>query len=127
MKHGKMNFKKYGAIFLACVLAMNWNLSINRTSNSPSNSLESFAAASDNDLILWYNSMAGTNFSGNAYDNNESFYKALPLGNGRIGAMVYGNYPDERIDLNECTFWSSGPGNNNKAGAANLLKTAQDQ
>ena len=85
------------------------------------------AAFSDNDLKLWYNSMAGTNFSGDAYDLNESFYKALPLGNGRIGAMVYGNYPDERIDLNESTFWSSGPSNNNKAGAANYLKTAQDQ
>lgn len=85
------------------------------------------AATADNDLKLWYNSMSGTNYSGDPYDLNESFYKALPLGNGRIGAMVYSNYPDERIDLNESTFWSSGPSNNNKSGAANSLKTAQDQ
>ncbi|WP_036942007.1 glycosyl hydrolase family 95 catalytic domain-containing protein [Pseudobacteroides cellulosolvens] len=123
MKHGKMLIKRVGVIFLAYVLAMNWNLPFNSSSKSSG----SFAAALDNDLKLWYNSMAGTNFSGNAYDNNEAFYKALPLGNGRIGAMVYGNYPDEKIDLNESTFWSSGPGNNNKAGAANSLKTAQDQ
>jgi alpha-L-fucosidase 2 len=83
--------------------------------------------AQSDDLKLRYDYAAGANFSGDPYDMDESFYKALPLGNGRIGAMVYGNYPDERIDLNECTFWSSGPGNNNKAGAVNYLQTAQDQ
>lgn len=69
--------------------------------------------------------MAGTNASGNPYDNNESFYKAMPIGNGRIGAMVYGNYPDEKIDLNEATFWSGGPGTNDKAGAADKIAQAQ--
>ncbi len=34
---------------------------------------------------------------------------ALPVGNGRLGAMVHGGYPTERICLNEDTFWS-GPG-----------------
>jgi alpha-L-fucosidase 2 len=84
-------------------------------------------SAQSDDLKLWYNPMAGTNSSGDPRDNNEAFYKALPLGNGRIGAMVYGNYPNERIDLNECTFWSSGPSNNNKSGAANYLRTTQEQ
>jgi len=124
MKTGKKIIKKIGSIILVGVMALSWNLPFNISQPTSS---ESYAAVADNDLKLWYNSMAGTNFSGNAYDLNESFYKALPLGNGRIGAMVYGNYPNEKIDLNEATFWSSGPGNNNKAGAANLLKTAQDQ
>ena len=35
--------------------------------------------------------------------------EALPVGNGRLGAMVHGTYPVERINLNEDTFWS-GPG-----------------
>ena len=41
---------------------------------------------SDPDLILHYDTPAGTNMTGNAWDNAESFYKALPIGNGRIGA-----------------------------------------
>jgi alpha-L-fucosidase 2 len=119
MKSGKKILKLIGAIILVGLLTINWDLNLN--------SFQSLAAAADNDLKLWYDYMAGTNFSGDPYDLNESFYKALPLGNGRLGAMVYGNYPDERIDLNESTFWSSGPSNNNRAGAANYLKTAQDQ
>ncbi|HEU5331763.1 MAG TPA: glycoside hydrolase N-terminal domain-containing protein [Actinocrinis sp.] len=35
--------------------------------------------------------------------------EGLPVGNGRLGAMVAGTYPVERIGLNEDTFWS-GPG-----------------
>jgi alpha-L-fucosidase 2 len=35
--------------------------------------------------------------------------EALPVGNGRLGAMVFGGVPEERIQLNEHTFWSGGP------------------
>src|SRR5262245_40392038 len=35
--------------------------------------------------------------------------EALPVGNGRLGAMVHGGFPVERLCLNEDTFWS-GPG-----------------
>jgi len=34
---------------------------------------------------------------------------ALPVGNGRLGAMVFGNTYRERIQLNEDTLWSGGP------------------
>lgn len=37
------------------------------------------------------------------------FNEALPLGNGRIGAMVYGGVLEEKISLNEDTFWSGYP------------------
>ena len=80
---------------------------------------------SDPDLIMRYTSQAGTYSKDNAFDNAESFYKALPLGNGRIGAMVYGNCPTEWIDLNECTVWSAGPGSNDREGAAGYLKEVQ--
>lgn len=35
--------------------------------------------------------------------------EALPVGNGRIGAMVFGKNGEERIQLNEETYWSGGP------------------
>ncbi len=35
--------------------------------------------------------------------------EALPIGNGRLGGMVFGGVPAERIQLNEDTFWSGGP------------------
>ena len=35
--------------------------------------------------------------------------EALPLGNGRIGAMVFGGTEDERIQINESTLWGGGP------------------
>ena len=79
----------------------------------------------DPDLVMRYTSQAGTYSKDNAFDNAESFYKALPLGNGRIGAMVYGNCPTEWIDLNECTVWSAGPGSNDREGAAGYLKEVQ--
>lgn len=50
-----------------------------------------------NDLKLWYNKPA------------ELWTEALPLGNGRIGAMVFGKVDEELIQLNESTLWSGGP------------------
>ena len=49
--------------------------------------------------ILWYEEPA------------DFFEEALPLGNGRIGAMVYGTIPSEHILLNEETLWAGGPVN----------------
>ncbi len=49
------------------------------------------------DRVLWYDHPA------------EAFEEALPLGNGRIGAMVYGGIATERILLNEETLWAGGP------------------
>jgi len=37
------------------------------------------------------------------------FNEALPLGNGRIGGMIYGGIKNEKISLNEDTFWSGYP------------------
>ena len=49
------------------------------------------------DLRLWYAQPAG------------SWEEALPVGNGRIGAMVFGGVGTERLQLNEDTLWSGGP------------------
>ncbi|WP_285585842.1 glycoside hydrolase family 95 protein, partial [Herbidospora sp. NBRC 101105] len=50
------------------------------------------------DLALWYDESAGTDW-----------LRALPIGNGRLGAMVYGNVDVERLQLNEDTVWAGGP------------------
>lgn len=39
----------------------------------------------------------------------ESFTASCPLGNGRLGAMVFGRIDEERIVLNESTMWSGSP------------------
>ena len=35
--------------------------------------------------------------------------EALPVGNGRLGAMIFGGVTDELIQLNEATLWTGGP------------------
>jgi alpha-L-fucosidase 2 len=48
-------------------------------------------------LSLWYNHPAW------------EWVQALPIGNGRIGAMVFGGVDEERLQLNEGTIWAGGP------------------
>lgn len=47
--------------------------------------------------VLWYSKPA------------VKWEDALPVGNGRLGAMVFGKNGEERIQLNEETYWSGGP------------------
>ncbi|MES2823256.1 MAG: glycoside hydrolase family 95 protein [Pseudomonadota bacterium] len=47
--------------------------------------------------------------------------EALPLGNGRLGAMVYGGVVKDEIQLNENTFWAGGPHNNLNPAALTAL------
>jgi alpha-L-fucosidase 2 len=48
-------------------------------------------------MVLWYRQPA------------TNWLQAMPLGNGMIGAMVFGGVPQERIALNESSFWSGRP------------------
>ncbi|MFZ9387282.1 MAG: glycoside hydrolase family 95 protein [Chitinophagaceae bacterium] len=41
----------------------------------------------------------------------DRFEEALPMGNGRLGVMVYGGIDSERLSLNESTLWAGGPVN----------------
>ncbi|MER5639170.1 glycoside hydrolase family 95 protein [Kitasatospora sp. NPDC002227] len=50
----------------------------------------------------------------------EDFLSALPLGNGRLGAMAYGGVRTERIELNADTLWSGGPGPRDVSAAEHL-------
>ena len=49
----------------------------------------------------------------------------MPLGNGRLGAMVFGDPARERIALNEDTLWSGYPADRNNPDAARLYPEAQ--
>jgi len=60
-------------------------------------------------LKLWYDAPAA--------DWNE----ALPIGNGRLGAMVYGTPGEENIQMNEGTLWSGGPHRNDNPQAKAIL------
>ncbi|GAA4159567.1 glycoside hydrolase family 95 protein [Chryseobacterium ginsenosidimutans] len=42
----------------------------------------------------------------------ENWNEALPIGNGRLGAMVFGGASQEHLQLNEETIWAGEPGNN---------------
>jgi len=53
-----------------------------------------------NEYKLWYDQPA------------QVWTEALPLGNGRLGAMVFGNPGSEQIQLNEETIWAGRPNNN---------------
>ena len=55
-----------------------------------------------------------------------NWWEALPLGNGFIGAMVYGGTLHERIDLNETTFWSGSPYNNDAPRAKDSLQCVRE-
>ena len=39
----------------------------------------------------------------------QQWVEALPVGNGRLGAMVFGGIERERLQLNEDTLWPGGP------------------
>lgn len=59
---------------------------------------------------LWYNQPA------------QHWLEALPIGNSALGAMVYGGTDVEEIQLNEETFWSGSPHNNNSLTAREHLQ-----
>jgi alpha-L-fucosidase 2 len=47
--------------------------------------------------VLWYTAPAN------------HWVEALPIGNGRLGAMIFGGLPEERLQLNEESLWSGHP------------------
>lgn len=54
-------------------------------------------ATPNSSTLLWYRQPAA------------DWVEALPVGNGRLGAMVFGRTQDELIQLNESTVWTGGP------------------
>ena len=61
---------------------------------------QQISAQKKSDLKLWYDEPA------------QIWNEALPLGNGRLGAMVFGDPVVERLQLNEETIWAGSPNSN---------------
>ncbi|HUT23150.1 MAG TPA: glycoside hydrolase family 95 protein [Sumerlaeia bacterium] len=72
------------------------------------------APAPEEPLSLWYRQPA------------KEWVEALPVGNGRLGAMVFGGIGEERIQLNEDTLWSGGPYDPTNPDAINHLAKARE-
>lgn len=56
----------------------------------------------------------------------EKWVEALPVGNGRLGAMVYGNPENEVIQLNENTIWAGQPNRNDNPDAKASLSKVRE-
>lgn len=67
---------------------------------SPLNQNEKDLSVKNNKHILWYDAPASI------------WTEALPIGNSRLGAMIYGIPSSERLQLNEETIWAGRPNNN---------------
>jgi alpha-L-fucosidase 2 len=65
-------------------------------------------------LKLWYDRPA------------ESWNEALPMGNGRMGAMVFGGVTEDRIQFNEETLWTGAPHDYAHEGAVNYLEPIRE-
>jgi alpha-L-fucosidase 2 len=65
--------------------------------------------AQEGKLKLWYDKPAAV------------WNEAIPIGNGRLGAMIFGDPIHDKIQLNEGTFWSGGPSRNDNPNALSAL------
>jgi len=83
MKHNRY----YKITFVLCALATGIFIFTPRIS----------AAGTAGDLKLWYKQPA------------KVWTEALPVGNGRLGAMIFGGAEREHLQLNEGTLWAGGP------------------
>jgi alpha-L-fucosidase 2 len=70
------------------------------------------ATGKPQDLTLWY-------------EPADRWTDALPVGNGRLGAMIFGGVASERIALNEDTLWSGAPRDWNNPDAKNHLSAVR--
>ena len=61
-------------------------------------------------LKLWYRQPA------------QKWTDALPIGNGRMGAMIFGGIDTDRLQFNEQTLWTGGPRNYARKGAVKYLQ-----
>ena len=65
-------------------------------------------------LELWYDQPA------------TKWTEALPIGNGRMGAMIFGGVTNERIQFNESTLWTGKPHDYQHPGAVKFLPMLRD-
>jgi alpha-L-fucosidase 2 len=90
VNHSSMKTPQYhwllGAIVVIAVCRTLFSMEIQGGQSPPANS-----------TTLWYRQPA------------KEWVEALPLGNGRLGAMVFGGVDHEQLQLNQDTIWAGGP------------------
>jgi len=69
--------------------------------------------AEDESLLLWYDKPAS------------EWTEALPVGNGRLGAMIFGAVASEQLQLNEDTLYAGSPYDPNNPEALKALPEAR--
>jgi alpha-L-fucosidase 2 len=74
-------------------------------------------------LKLWYNQPADASVADdpNGWKDDPQWLSALPLGNGSLGAMVFGDVLQERIQLSEESMWSGSVDENDNPEASKYL------
>jgi len=68
----------------------------------------------DSKWVIWYQQPA------------DGWTEALPVGNGSLGAMVFGDVAEERLQLNEDTMWAGSPMDRDKEGNGKYLDKARE-
>ena len=82
---------------------------VGRTSAMATDAVAVESKSQDRQLALWYESPA------------RGWGEAIPVGNGRLGAMVFGAVDEERIVLNESSVWSGSINDDNRKDAYKAL------
>ncbi len=90
--------KKYLSTFVLCLFVL---------------ATTSIQAQLNPSTTLWYK------------DSVDKWEDALPIGNGRLGGMYFGNVHTDRLQFNEDTYWSGGPYSTVKKGGYKKLKELQ--
>lgn len=80
-------------------------------------------SASDKRMVLWYDEPADATMidSKDDYQDDMHWLSAFPLGNGSLGAMVFGDVEKERVQLNEESMWSGSMETANSLEASSYL------
>ncbi len=95
-------------LFTAC-----WSCNNTQSDLNHGQALGNLDSAIDPSTFMWYDKPA------------EKWEDALPVGNGRLGAMIFGRYGEEQIQLNEETYWSGGPYSTTVKGGYKVLPEIQ--
>ncbi|NQU22812.1 MAG: glycoside hydrolase family 95 protein [Candidatus Nealsonbacteria bacterium] len=91
-KHDLLHVVRLGAVLAVVLPAL-----VGQVATAGETAENAVHETTDRALTLWYTQPAS------------AWTEALPIGNGRLGAMVFGSVERERLQLNEDTLWSGGP------------------
>lgn len=102
----KYLFKSLAVVFLASQLFAGTAMAMDAFSTGDSTTI--------GDMLLWYRQPA------------QKWLEAMPIGNGYMGGMVFGGIQQERIALNESSFWSGRPHDYNDTNAIKYFPQIRD-